>query len=703
LNYQLITGDCLEELKKIPDNSVDSIVTDPPSGIAFMGKDWDKDRGGRDNWIAWMTDVMREGLRVLKPGGHAVVWALPRTSHWTATAIEDAGFEIRDRIHYFKESSSDVARFIESLSPDQLQSLEIALETVGRDGLFYFVFGSGFPKSHNIGKAVSKQDGVDKDIETEIAEYLKAARESLGMSKAEVDNAVFGGSTRYSFVEGRDGRIYLPTPEEWQELKGVLDLDDTYDDYINSAIPPRETRQRIDGGKADLVDITQGDFGYQNGDRWGGDRHVTKPATPDAELWDGWGTAMKPSVEHWILAMKPLDGTFAENALRWGVAGLNIDGARVPTDEDTERVDGKARLSRGAEGTVALGGSWKGRGVSGGGDKGRWPANLCHDGSDEVTALFPVTGAGGGPSVACHNENNGTVAKGKQYDHETMNYGDTGSAARFFYCAKASRNERWAGCERLDSVQLVCYDETIPLDTGEVSVWESMGLSQAILAEEDIQQRRVIIASAFGTLPPRVADLCSLMCMNGRRPTGRFLMALLSITSTATNKTTASKICDWLHTWSTRESIADANCGTANGGSPATSAGKASQSTKTSGISQKRGGPSTGDADDATSRLWSANSTLDKLEERCSARPPGHPTVKSLSLMRWLVRLTKTPTGGVVLDFFSGSGSTGVACAYEDVDYIGIEQSEEYNEIARHRIEYAISEVEKDRMQLRLF
>jgi hypothetical protein len=180
-------------------------------------------------------------------------------------------------------------------------------------------------------------------------------------------------------------------------------------------------------------------------------------------------------------------------------------------------------------------------------------------------------------------------------------------------------------------------------------------------------------------------------------------MALLSITSTATNKIIASQTYNWLHTWSTRESIVDANCGTANGGSPATSAGKASQSTKTSGISQKRGGPSTGDADDATSRLWSANSTLDKLEERCSARPPGHPTVKSLSLMRWLVRLTKTPTGGVVLDFFSGSGSTGAACAYEDVDYIGIEQTGEYNEIAGARIEHAISEVEKDRMQLRLF
>jgi site-specific DNA-methyltransferase (adenine-specific) len=94
----LYHGDSSQILKQIPDNSIDSIVTDPPAGIAFMGKDFDRDKGGRDQWIAWLSSIMQECLRVIKPGGHMLVWELPRTSHWTTTAIENAGFEIRDMI-----------------------------------------------------------------------------------------------------------------------------------------------------------------------------------------------------------------------------------------------------------------------------------------------------------------------------------------------------------------------------------------------------------------------------------------------------------------------------------------------------------------------------------------------------------------------------------------------------------------------------
>jgi site-specific DNA-methyltransferase (adenine-specific) len=110
--YRLLLGDCLERMAELPDASVDSCVTDPPAGISFMGREWDGDKGGRDAWIAWMQAVAAEVLRVLKPGGHALVWALPRTSHWTATAWENAGFEVRDRVSH--------------------------------------LFGQGFPKSHNL-------------------------------------------------------------------------------------------------------------------------------------------------------------------------------------------------------------------------------------------------------------------------------------------------------------------------------------------------------------------------------------------------------------------------------------------------------------------------------------------------------------------------------------------------------------------------
>jgi len=110
--HQVLNGDCLEVLRGMADNSVDSIVTDPPAGIAFMGKEWDRDKGGRDAWIAWMRSVAAECLRVIKPGGHAFVWAIPRTSHWTGMAWEDAGWQPRDKC--------------------------------------YHIFGSGFPKSHNL-------------------------------------------------------------------------------------------------------------------------------------------------------------------------------------------------------------------------------------------------------------------------------------------------------------------------------------------------------------------------------------------------------------------------------------------------------------------------------------------------------------------------------------------------------------------------
>jgi site-specific DNA-methyltransferase (adenine-specific) len=113
---KLILADCREALATLEDCIVDALVTDPPAGISFMGRDWDKDKGGRDAWIEWLTDIMQKCKRTMKPGAHAFVWAIPRTSHWTATAIENAGFEIRDVIDH--------------------------------------IFGSGFPKSLNLGDGI---------------------------------------------------------------------------------------------------------------------------------------------------------------------------------------------------------------------------------------------------------------------------------------------------------------------------------------------------------------------------------------------------------------------------------------------------------------------------------------------------------------------------------------------------------------------
>jgi site-specific DNA-methyltransferase (adenine-specific) len=118
-NLKLIEGDCILKLKELSSNSIDACVTDPPAGISFMNKEWDKDKGGRNEWMSWMIEVFQEVLRVLKPGGHCLVWSIPRTSHWTAMSLENAGFEIRDCV--------------------------------------YHIQGQGFPKSHNVGMGIDKK------------------------------------------------------------------------------------------------------------------------------------------------------------------------------------------------------------------------------------------------------------------------------------------------------------------------------------------------------------------------------------------------------------------------------------------------------------------------------------------------------------------------------------------------------------------
>ncbi len=121
---KLINDDCLNALKSLESDSVDSLVTDPPAGINFMNKKWDHHLGGRDAWVGWLTESMREAYRVMKPGAHGLVWAIPRTSHWTGTALENAGFEVRDCVTH--------------------------------------LFGSGFPKSLDISKAIDKEAGAER-------------------------------------------------------------------------------------------------------------------------------------------------------------------------------------------------------------------------------------------------------------------------------------------------------------------------------------------------------------------------------------------------------------------------------------------------------------------------------------------------------------------------------------------------------------
>ena len=286
---RIINGDCLDVLKELEDNSVDSIVTDPPYGLSFMGKRWDYDVPNVDIW--------KECLRVLKPGGHLLCFAGTRTQHRMAVRIEDAGFEIRDMIAW--------------------------------------VYGSGFPKSLDVSKAIDKAAGA------------------LGTQAAGFNTA--GGKENY----GKQDKSF------------------------------------------------RSDYGYQ-----------FTPATPEAKQWEGWGTALKPALEPITVARKPLIGTVAENVLHYGTGAINVDGGRVDFISDEDRKESTQKNQHADFGTPPL----TGNNVYGDysmiepknyNPTGRWPANFIHDGSEEVTDLL-------------------------------------GSAARFFYCPKASKRDRDEGCEGID-------------------------------------------------------------------------------------------------------------------------------------------------------------------------------------------------------------------------------------------------------------
>lgn len=254
---QILHGDALEILRTLPDNSVDAIVSDPPSGISFMSKSWDSDKGGRDSWIAWLASIMGEAYRVLKPGGHGLIWALPRTSHWTALALEDAGFEIRDSVYHLYSKSEMYQDFLSSLDDKQQLMFERLIE---QDPMVLHIFGSGFPKSMSIDKAIDK--------------HFQAEREVIGISP----NSRFVSNKMYANGHG---------------LRGS-------ENY-------------------------QGDL-------------ITAPATPAAQQFAGFGSALKPAVEVWWLIRKPLsEKSIAANVLKWGTGGLNIDGCRIPANDDLGR------------------------------------------------------------------------------------------------------------------------------------------------------------------------------------------------------------------------------------------------------------------------------------------------------------------------------------------------------------------------------
>jgi len=389
-------GDCIEVMRTLPEASVDAVVTDPPAGISFMGKDWDHHRGGRDLWVAWMTEVMRECYRLLKPGGHALVWALPRTSHWTAWALDGAGFEVRDRLIH--------------------------------------CFASGFPKSLDVSRAIDKANGkYDRDLDA-FGRYVRERRTEKGWSLRQLDEAM-GTNTSASWWEGRKSGVQPPSREMYHRLKVVLGMDDRYDELIEWV----EAEREVIGRRTDVATRM-----YDNGEgpRMPDEIAVTAPATDAARKWDGWGTALKPAYEDWWLARKPLRGTVAANVQEFGTGALNIGGCRIGTTKDVPASGSQSRQP--GYGMRPVDASMDAMNPN----LGRWPANVLLTATDDGRAIFDggVEGVvGGGERLVNKPGPAGFQTAG--YDggwggHVPIGYGDTGTYSRFFLVPKSSRSDR---------------------------------------------------------------------------------------------------------------------------------------------------------------------------------------------------------------------------------------------------------------------
>ena len=559
----LLKGNCLETLKTLADNSVDSIVTDPPYELGFMGKTWDA------SGIAYNADLWRECLRVLNPGGHLLAFSGSRTYHRMTVAIEDAGFEIRDQIMW--------------------------------------LYGSGFPKSLDVSKAIDKAAGAERED---------------------------GVAGPYSARRPRD-RVQTNTGA----FEGTM------------------------GASTSAL--------------------VTAPATPEAQQWQGWGTALKPAHEPICVARKPLTGTVASNVLEWGTGALNIDGCRIGTEGGTRR-DGKADTPNDAGW-----GNMKGHGIAEL-NAGRWPANVIHDGSDEVLAGFPTT-------TTWKAKNPKTYETDSMFGAGGINFGeaDSGSAARFFFSTKGDYDgSLWH--------DLNLHPETANTAEGSSSLQSQYDASVLVhvlnmALPEGLRCVGLLVERSMSVTENESKQIVESVMQATQSIAAKFWLgsSLESITLSSNHaKVVATHEPTGITTITTSlrksdgyaEPVTFSITPTFSGHGEKASSGKsfiycakASKSERNAGLEgmvERR----------PDERTETGMGTF--AEKGVAKQSNFHPTVKPLALMRYLVKLV-TPPNGTVLDPFLGSGSTAVACVLEGFDWIGCEMTEDYWPIIEARVEWA--------------
>jgi DNA modification methylase len=351
MRARILVGDCRESMATLEAESVDAVVCDPPYELGFMGRKWDA------SGIAYDLEVWRQALRVLKPGGHLLAFSGSRTYHRMACAIEDAGFDVRDQIMW--------------------------------------IYGSGFPKSLDVSKAIHKIDRIGP-MEAR-ARTFTAWMRSTGITAQQVNDAT--GSFMGSHYLTDKSQPSVATADLFDLLRPLLPpVPDEIEELVRSRTVESENMKRRE------VLATRTDTGGRSvsivGRSVASEFNVTAPATDDARRWSGWGTALKPAHEPICMARKPLVGTVAANVLRYGTGAINVDGCRV--GDEKPAMDGYKHPHNYSEGVTWVS---RERVVPDSMPAGRWPANVLHDGSDEATEGLR-------------------------------------DAARFFYTAKADRSDR---------------------------------------------------------------------------------------------------------------------------------------------------------------------------------------------------------------------------------------------------------------------
>lgn len=410
---QLYLGDSLDVLPTLADASVDAVVCDPPYELGFMGKAWDA------SGIAYNTEVWRQCWRILKPGGHLLAFGGTRTYHRMTVAIEDAGFEIRDSLHW--------------------------------------IYGSGFPKGQDIAKSIDKRRDDGSRIR-QVTAWLEAARDVAGWNNRRID-ALWGfdGMAGHWTTQGKAASV--PTPEQWDRLRQEIGFDDT---EIRPLVAEINARRGTPGEAwAQREVIGQGfrvrrESDVQLAGLSDGAYDLTAPASEAAQRWQGWNTALKPAHEPIVLARKSTGfNTTVANILEHGTGALNIDACRTQAGQDyRDKCASVVGLDSNRNGDAY--GEWAGTREDSAHAAGRWPTNVllghgpdCVDGGDcqpgcpvaEMNQQSGIT-----PSNARRSKGTGMGYHGADGERGSWSVDDSGGASRFFpvfrYEAKAPASER---------------------------------------------------------------------------------------------------------------------------------------------------------------------------------------------------------------------------------------------------------------------